>query len=149
MASTSNLGIEKLNSSDYVSVDPINNAFDKLDELGDVYVKSHGKSGDWYYRLWGDGRYECWLARTQSGVKIGTAWGNLYQSTVASIPFPTSFSSAPHMTITYATTSGNTAFAVPNTGLSTSATGSILLCSPVSGATTTGVLSIHVSGSVA
>ena len=50
------------------------------------------------------------------------------------------------MTITWDTTSGNTAFAVPNTGLTTSNTGSILLCSPASGKTTTGILSIHVSG---
>ena len=59
MASTTNLEIEKLNSADYVSVEPINNAFDKLDALGVDYVTESGTSGEWWYRKWKSGRAEC------------------------------------------------------------------------------------------
>ena len=44
MSATTNLEIEKLNSADYVSVDPINNALDKLDKLGVDYVTESGNA---------------------------------------------------------------------------------------------------------
>lgn len=146
MASTTNLGLKTVPTSDFVSPTPFNENFETLDKLGKVYVVANGTSGEWYYREWSDGRYECWLAKSMSNISMNSSWGNLWEYQVGSIAFPVSFASRPHMTITWDTTSGNTAFAVPNTGLTTSNTGSILLCSPVSGRTTTGILSIHVSG---
>lgn len=148
MATTENLNIEKITGADYVDYESFNTAYDTLDKLGVSYVTKKGNSGDWYYRAWSDGRYEAWFAKTFDNMSMNTPWGNLYQCEISSISFPIAFLSKPHMTITFATTSGNTAFVVPNIGLSTTKTGTLLLCSPASGKTTSGVLSIHVSGSV-
>lgn len=147
MANTTNLGMTIVSSSDFVSPKSFNDNFNILDKLGKVYVIINGQSGEWYYREWSDGRYECWLAKNISDASMDLVWGNLWYYEIAGIPFPISFVTYPHMTATWSTISGNSAMVVPNTGLTTSNTGSFLLCSPAEGRTTTGVLSIHVSGS--
>ena len=53
-----NMGLETINSSDYVSPTPINNNFQKLDALGLDYVVESGRSGEWWYRKWKSGRAE-------------------------------------------------------------------------------------------
>lgn len=57
---TTNLSLKTLNGSDYVSVDPFNENFQKIDALGDDYVTSHGQSGIWRWQRWKSGKYECW-----------------------------------------------------------------------------------------
>lgn len=148
MATTANLGIEKLTGASYVDYESFNTAYEILDKLGVAYITAKGTSSEWYYRQWSDGRYDLWLAKSLSNQSMTQKWGNFYYCNIASIKFPVTFASKPHMTVTFSTTSGNTAFAVPNTGLSTTGTGTIMLCNGESGKTATGILSIHVSGTI-
>ena len=55
---TSNMTLEHIDPSDYVSPDVINSNFDKVDKLGVDYVVASGKSGEWWYRKWKSGRLE-------------------------------------------------------------------------------------------
>ena len=57
---TTNLGLKTINQSDNISPDPINQNMEKLDKLGLDYVTQQGKSGNWRYRRWKSGTYECW-----------------------------------------------------------------------------------------
>ena len=104
MASTTNLGIDLLNSSDYVSVDPINNAIEKLDELGADYVVASGTSDGWWYRKWKSGRAECGVDIKDFGtISYKTAWGGLYRSD-ASYSFgayPFAFAAKPYVNVTF------------------------------------------------
>lgn len=74
MSATTNLNIQLINSSDYVSVDPINDAFETLDALGLDYVVEQGTSGDWSYRKFKSGTAECWAKITQAAT---TATGKI------------------------------------------------------------------------
>lgn len=49
MSTTKNLGLEKIETSDYVSPDPINKAIDAIDALGKAYITAVGESNGWYY----------------------------------------------------------------------------------------------------
>lgn len=147
MEQTPILGLKMPSMSDYVTPNDFNENFKVLDKLGATYILSDKKNGEWFVREWSDGRYDCWMAKSFSDKVMNSTWGSLYMANIGAFSFPVTFVSTPHMTVTWDTTSGNTAFAVPNIGLSTVSTGSLLLCSPVSGQKTTGVLSIHVSGS--
>jgi hypothetical protein len=64
---TDNLGLDLINSSDYISPDPINANMEKLDALGVDYVVSQGTSGEWWYRKWNSGRAECGIDAKQFG----------------------------------------------------------------------------------
>ena len=76
-----NMGLETIDSSDYVSPTPINNNFQKLDALGLDYVVESGRSGEWWYRKWKSGRAECGIDDKNFGtVSITKAWGSLFQS---------------------------------------------------------------------
>lgn len=143
---TDNLSLETINPADYVDPDIFNRNFNKIDPLGKAYVTDAGTNGEWYYRKWSDGRLECWLVKTFNSVAIKHAWGGWYVSSpIADIAFPFTFASIPHMTLSWATTDGNSAIAFSNSGLSTTKTGGINLGKGGSG-TSTGVLSIHASG---
>jgi hypothetical protein len=110
MASTTNLEIEKLNNADYVSVEPINDAFDKLDALGVDYVTESGTSGEWWYRKWKSGRAECGIdQKTFDKVRL-TAWGSLYISqsyTFGSLPI--TFAAVPYVGIMFVKSSSGRA----------------------------------------
>lgn len=56
---TKNLNLPQFDGSDYISVDPFNDAFAKLDKLGIDYVVESGKIGEWWFRKWNSGRAEC------------------------------------------------------------------------------------------
>lgn len=62
---TTNLGLELINSSDYVSPTPINQNMEKLDNLGVDYIVEEGTSGEWWYRKWKNGRAECGIDSKQ------------------------------------------------------------------------------------
>lgn len=49
MSTTKNLGLEKIETSDYISPDPINAAIDAIDTLGKAYITAAGESNGWYY----------------------------------------------------------------------------------------------------
>lgn len=106
MANTRYLALQKINSSDYVSPDPINNNMDKLDALGVDYIVAQGKSGEWWYRKWHSGRAECGIDNKNFGKGVVSAWGNIY-STYNGFNFgkyPFAFKSAPFANISVSST---------------------------------------------
>ena len=100
---TTNLGIELINGSDYISPDPINEGFKILDKLGIDYVVESGTSGEWWYRKWNSGRAECGVdaktfSTTTSTTWAGT-WGLTPDMTFGAYPF--AFSQSPVVTINF------------------------------------------------
>lgn len=102
-STTDNLSLEIIDSSDYVSPDPINDNFEIVDKLGVDYVTSSGTSGSWWYRKWKSGRAECGIDYKSFGsVTIQTAYGDLYKAnkSFAFGSYPFTFSSTPMVVIT-------------------------------------------------
>ena len=56
---TSHLNLDLIDPDDMVSVDPLNNNFTKIDAANADSIIERGKSGDWWYRKYRNGRYEC------------------------------------------------------------------------------------------
>ena len=107
MATTTNLGLSKIDASDYISPDPINAAFDILDKLGVDYIVEQGKSGEWWYRKWHSGRAECGIDNKNFGdVDHKSAWGGMYISSQRSFGnYPFAFASRPFTVIAFQSTS--------------------------------------------
>lgn len=102
MAVTTNLQLQKINNSDFVSPDPINNNMDIIDALGVDYIVEQGKTGEWWYRKWKSGRAECGIDNKSFGSATLEAWGNIY-STYNGFSFgayPFAFKTAPFVTVT-------------------------------------------------
>lgn len=101
---TTNLSLEIIDSSDYVSPDPINNNFEIVDELGTDYVTESGTSGSWWYRKWKSGRAECGIDYKSFGTTSvnSTMFGGLYKlaDTCDFGSYPFTFSSTPMVVIT-------------------------------------------------
>lgn len=99
---TANLGLETINSSDYVSPTPINNNMNKLDALGVDYVVAQGKSGEWWYRKWKSGRAECGIDSKQFSEITFRESALGYGSTDLSFgAYPFSFAARPFVVITF------------------------------------------------
>lgn len=101
---TTNLGLDIINASDYVSPTPINNNMEKLDKLGIDYVVEQGTSGEWWYRKWNSGRAECGIDAKQFGEQTLTQ----FQTSVGYISsdlsfgaYPFAFSSRPFCIISF------------------------------------------------
>lgn len=60
------------------------------------YVTQEGTSGAWRYRIWSDGKKECWL-RTTLQHEIKQASGSLYYSSTVPYPYPVNFTEKPTM----------------------------------------------------
>ena len=58
------------------------------------YVTQEGTSGAWRYRIWSDGKKECWL-KTSIQHEVKQASGSLYYSTTVPYPYPVTFTNAP------------------------------------------------------
>lgn len=99
------MNLTQINSSDYVTPEPINRNFEKLDVLGLDYVVESGNSGEWWFRKWKSGRCECGVDKKQWGnlsYREGSVHKTFYFSSDLSFgAFPFSFSSAPFVQITY------------------------------------------------
>ena len=110
MATTTNLGLAKINASDYISPEPINAAFDILDRLGVDYVVEQGKSGEWWYRKWNSGRAECGIDNKNFGDMAHTRkWGGMFVSTQKSFGnYPFAFASRPFTVISFQSTTTGT-----------------------------------------
>ena len=111
MAETTNLGIALIDASDYVSPDPINTGFTKLDAMGvDYIVEQKANSNGWWYRKWKSGRAECGIdSKSFAEVKL-TAWGSLYISQSYNFgAYPITFSALPTVTINFLQSTSNTA----------------------------------------
>ena len=84
----------------------ISNDLDKSSGGGivpDDYVVDKGTSGDWVYRQWQSGRYECWMEQFSLTASTFSAWGNIYYKDYSSVKaFPTTFTAAPNVVITSA-----------------------------------------------
>lgn len=114
MSSTTNMGIELIDSSDYISPDPINTGFTKLDALGVDYVVEKGTSGEWWYRKWNSGRAECGIDTktfsTCTSVTWASGWGLAGPFTFGAFPF--AFKSAPMTLIQFRYESGSSSGAL-------------------------------------
>lgn len=58
------------------------------------YVTQEGTSGAWRYRIWSDGKKECWLS-TSIQTEITSASGSLFCSAIIPYPYPVTFTGNP------------------------------------------------------
>ena len=120
------MGLESIDSSDYVSPTPINNNFKKLDVLGLDYVVEQGTSGEWWYRKWKSGRAECGVAskqfEKQKMVTLGPG-ANMFRTQYLTFgAYPFSFAIRPYVSLIFEgdlTDSGRGSFPVPRHNMST------------------------------
>ena len=114
MSDTANLGIELIDGSDYISPDPINKGFTKLDALGVDYIIEQGTSNGWWYRKWDSGRAECGIdAKTfanKTSEPWASGWGLAGTYTFGTYPF--AFISEPITLIQFRHESGNSSGAM-------------------------------------
>lgn len=104
MANTSNLGLKKLQGSDYVTVDTFNENYDVLDKLGVDYVVATGTdSNGWWYRKWNSGYAECSIADKNFGdVAINLTWGAMFASNQLTFgAYPFAFKNRPFVTVSF------------------------------------------------
>lgn len=108
MSETANLKIPLINGSDYVSPEPINEGFKKVDAIALDYVVASGYSGEWWYRKWHSGRMECGIdCKNFGNVPHTTPWSGLgYTSGPLSFKsYPFAFSQNPMAVISFLGTS--------------------------------------------
>lgn len=99
-----NLGLEEINGGDYVSPDPINNNFEKVDALGIDYIIESGTSGEWWYRKWKSGRAECGIDYKDFGeqtLTMSSKWGNAISASMTFGAYPITFASRPYTMISF------------------------------------------------
>lgn len=60
-------------------------------------VVAEGTSGDWYYRQWASGKYECWMET--GGLQTAYTYGG-YKFVSANFNFPVEFKETPNITVT-------------------------------------------------
>lgn len=103
MSTTTNMGIELIDGSDYISPDPINNGFTKLDALGVDYIVETGTNGEWWYRKWNSGRAECGIDSKRFDTGTSHDWASnwyLY-GPLSWGTYPFAFASAPMATVIF------------------------------------------------
>jgi hypothetical protein len=108
---TTNLALESIDPSDYVSPDTINNNFAKVDSLGVDYVVEAGYSGEWWYRKWKSGRAECGIDDKRFDNWDRTSpWGSLYRTAEARSfgAYPFAFMVRPHAMVVQHSIDGGT-----------------------------------------
>ena len=99
--STTNLGLNIFNGSDYVDVSKFNENFSTIDTLGVAYIAETGtNSVGWYYRKWSDGCYEAWLNKSAQNIATTIGSGDGYRSKDITIKLPVTFSENPTVVIT-------------------------------------------------
>lgn len=122
-----NMGLETIDSSDYVSPTPINNNFQKLDALGVDYIVEQGTSGEWWYRKWKSGRAECGIDSKSFGnqnMETSSVGGsNMYRTTDLTFgAYPFSFAARPYVEVSFegdTQNSARTAFTAKKNSTST------------------------------
>ena len=91
--------------------------------VGGDYIIEQGTSGNWTYRKWNSGTYECWT-RLAVNTTVNSTWGSLYVSgslSATNLTFPITFTAIP----------------VVNVNLSGSGSGAFLIASGSASASTT------------
>lgn len=109
MSTTPRMGIQLINSSDFVDPSVINDGFKKLDVLGIDYVVDSGTSGEWWYRKWKSGRAECGIDSHTFPTSGPLQWGNVgwWLTDFYAFPaFPFAFASIPHTSIMFISEDG-------------------------------------------
>lgn len=110
---TKNVALDLINADDLVSVDPLNTNFNKIDEQLADGVIERGMSGEWWYRKWRNGRYECgiefkWLNKSNLTTVDNFGWTNGY-----SLPaYPITFVGRPYCNVIYMDENGGNYAAV-------------------------------------
>lgn len=78
------------------------------------YVVQEGTSGAWRYRIWSDGKKECWL-RTTLKHEVKQASGSLYYSSTVPYPYPVNFTRKPTMYVGVRSVNNKPIWAIPST----------------------------------
>ncbi|UNI72539.1 MAG: hypothetical protein [Chaetfec virus UA24_144] len=146
------MGLETINLSDYVSPEPINRNFAKLDPLGLDYVISRGTSGDWWFRKWKSGRLECGVDFRDFGDQAAVNWHGWFatKNYLNFGAYPQAFRSKPFVMITYmgdARNSNRSSFVFQRANTSTTRSPDFYLCD-VTNATWRPYCGIYVCGNV-
>ncbi len=109
MSTTPYMGVQLINSSDFVDPSVINNGFQKLDALGVDYVIASGTSGEWWYRKWKSGRAECGIDVHTFATSKPQKWGDSgwWLTDYYAFPaFPFAFAKIPHSSIMFLSEAG-------------------------------------------
>ena len=78
------------------------------------YVTKEGTSGAWRYRIWSDGKKECWL-RTNLQHEVKQVSGSLYYSTTVPYPYPVTFTATPTVYVGVRSVNSKPIWAIPST----------------------------------
>lgn len=147
---TTNLGLERIEPSDYVSPETIDGNFQKIDVLGLDYITESGTKGEWWYRRWKNGRLECGIDDKNFGNVAHTiAWSSFFLSAQLSFgAYPFAFASRPFATITFQSNTGSEHNSYISYVSSTSTTTSpkFVLVDPNSGTANEAHFGIYVCG---
>lgn len=141
MTSTTNLGLDVINASDYISPEVINKNFSKVDAVGKDYIVEQGTSGEWWYRKWKSGRAECGIDYKDFGDQnfASRGWSSFYGTDYMNFgAYPFAFSKRPYTSIRFlydsVLGSGRLSFVVEGSTQSTTTAPSFFLADASSGA---------------
>lgn len=104
------------------------------------YVTKEGTSGAWRYRIWSDGKKECWL-RTNLQHEVKQVSGSLYYSTTVPYPYPVTFTATPTVYVGVRSPNNRPIWGIPSTPASGADTKSNAYMEFVATASTTSITS--------
>lgn len=104
------------------------------------YVTQEGTSGAWRYRIWSDGKKECWL-KTSIQHEIKQASGSLYYSSTVPYPYPVTFTATPTVYVGVRSPNNRPIWGIPSTPASGADTKSNAYMEFVATASTTSITS--------
>lgn len=112
------------------------------------YVVQEGTSGAWRYRIWSDGKKECWLS-TSIQTEITFASGSLFCSSIIPYPYPVTFTGKPTAYVGVRSAYAKPIWGIPSTpssGTSVTKNAYLELVTTTSTASYTGDIYIYACG---
>lgn len=112
------------------------------------YVTQEGTSGAWRYRIWSDGKKECWLS-TSIQTEITFASGSLFCSGIIPYPYPVTFTGKPTAYVGVRSAYAKPIWGIPSTpssGTSVTKNAYLELVTTTSTASYTGDIYIYACG---
>lgn len=112
------------------------------------YVTQEGTSGAWRYRIWSDGKKECWLS-TSIQTEITFASGSLFCSSIIPYPYPVTFTGKPTAYVGVRSAYAKPIWGIPSTpssGTSVTKNAYLELVTTTSTASYTGDIYIYACG---
>lgn len=112
------------------------------------YVVQEGTSGAWRYRIWSDGKKECWLS-TSIQTDITFASGSLFCSAIIPYPYPVTFTGKPTAYVGVRSAYAKPIWGIPSTpssGTSVTKNAYLELVTTTSTASYTGDIYIYACG---